>query len=63
MLNPKLINYGISQQDMYQMYVYAKKYNSKKVILIYPLSNDEFKNRDISWFTEDISIQVEFIEL
>lgn len=63
MLNPKLINYGISQQDMYQMYVYAKKYNSKKVILIYPLSNDEFKNKDISWFTEDISIQVEFIEL
>ena len=48
---------------MYQMYVYAKKYNSKKVILIYPLSNDEFKNKDISWFTEDISIQVEFIEL
>ena len=63
MLNPKLINYGISQQDMYQMYVYAKKYNSKKVILIYPLSNDEFKNKDISWFTEDISIQVKFIEL
>ena len=62
-LNPKLKNYGISQQDMYQMYVYAKKYNSKKVILIYPLSNDAFINNDISWFTEDISIQVKFIKL
>lgn len=32
-------NYGISQTDMYQMYVYEKKYNSNKVILIYPYNN------------------------
>lgn len=32
-------NYGISQSDMYQMYIYEKKYKSEKVILIYPFNN------------------------
>lgn len=31
-------NYGISQSDMYQMYIYEKKYKSEKVILIYPFN-------------------------
>jgi len=29
-------NYLISQADMYQMYAYGKKYNSNRLILIYP---------------------------
>ena len=29
-------NYGISQADMYQMYAYAKKYNTSDICLIYP---------------------------
>jgi 5-methylcytosine-specific restriction enzyme subunit McrC len=29
-------NYGISQSDMYQLYAYAKKYNSRELYLIYP---------------------------
>ena len=28
--------YGISQSDMYQLYAYARKYNCKRVMLIYP---------------------------
>lgn len=33
-------NYGISQSDMYQMYIYDKKYKSERVILIYPFNNN-----------------------
>ncbi|WP_340014044.1 McrC family protein [Paenibacillus sp. FSL K6-1318] len=29
-------DYGISQSDMYQAYVYSKKYNANKVYLLYP---------------------------
>lgn len=36
MLSPQIQNYGISQADMYQMYVYHKKYRPEKVILLYP---------------------------
>ncbi len=35
-------NYKISQADLYQMFAYAKKYGSKKVVVIYPL-NEKFK--------------------
>lgn len=31
-------NYGISQQDMYQMYAYANKYETKDVFLLYPVT-------------------------
>lgn len=39
MLSPQYSNtYGISQPDMYQMYIYHKKYHPKKVLLIYPFN-------------------------
>lgn len=31
-------NYAISQADMYQMYVYHKKYRAQQAILLYPMS-------------------------
>ena len=34
--NDEKSKYWISQQDMYQLYAYAKKYDSKKLYLIYP---------------------------
>ena len=43
MLSPQYHNYGISQADMYQMYVYHKKYRPEKVILLYPF-NQSFKD-------------------
>ena len=33
-------NYGISQSDMYQMYAYGHKYQSRQVILLYPLTEE-----------------------
>lgn len=42
-------NYGISQADMYQLYAYAKKYNSKELYLIYPKC-ETFSKDSISAF-------------
>jgi len=35
-------NYGISQGDMYQMYAYSKKYDTREIWLLYPI-NDEMR--------------------
>lgn len=59
-------NYGVSQADMYQMYAYAKKYDSKKVFVIYPLSpemNQYATTKEIKYMSEDILIQILFINL
>ena len=42
-------NYGISQSDMYQLYAYAKKYNSRELYLIYPKC-ETFRKDSISPF-------------
>ena len=56
--------YGISQEDMYQMYAYQKKYNATSVTLLYPLSDDIPKDKKISYVSNDnVIINVEFIDL
>lgn len=59
-------NYGISQNDMYQMYAYSKKYNAKKVFLLYPYSEwikDENDNI-ISYMSNDnVNVEIAFIDL
>ena len=61
-------NYGISQVDMYQMYAYAKKYNTSNIWLIYP-TNEEVKNLDTVSFsaTEEnekaVNVSVFFVDL
>lgn len=58
-------NYGISQSDLYQMYAYAKKYESNNIVLIYPIS-DYVKNLDenIEFIYEDnIKLNIYFIDL
>lgn len=44
----KKSNYGISQNDMYQMYAYAKRYNAHHVWLVYPYSSgdDALENKE-----------------
>ncbi|NWH10174.1 McrC family protein [Acholeplasma laidlawii] len=58
-------NYGVSQADMYQMYAYAKKYESKKVFVIYPLNPEMSKYAidGIEFRSEGISVQLLFIDL
>lgn len=67
-------NYGISQSDMYQMYAYAKKYESKNngvppdVWVLYPL-NDEMRkyydsNNKILFLDNDgVKVNIFFIDL
>jgi len=63
LLSENVRNYGISQSDMYQMYAYGKKYDAKKVILIYPQS-EKIRGSDISFHSEDgVHVEVTFIDL
>lgn len=39
-INDYTVNYGISQQDMYQMFAYGHKYNCPNIWLIYPKNID-----------------------
>ena len=57
-------NYGISRDDMYQMYVYAKKYNTNNIWLLYPLNN-EMRNHDKIVFEtdENIKVNIFFVDL
>ena len=67
MLSPQYHNYGISQADMYQMYVYHKKYRPEKVILLYPF-NQSFKDSSKvmgyrSEETESVQVCAAFFDL
>ena len=61
-------NYGISQNDMYQMYAYSKKYNTSDIWLIYPI-NDDVQDLDSLSFiaVEDeqtrVNVNIFFVEL
>lgn len=59
-------NYGISQSDMYQIYAYAKKYQSSEVWLLFPINN-EMKDADkISFKSDDeipIKVSLYFIDV
>lgn len=62
-------NYGISQADMYQMYVYAKKYGaekankSTKVMLIYPYHDNVPREKILYKSIDGAVIEVAFIDL
>ncbi|MBD7970408.1 McrC family protein [Paenibacillus gallinarum] len=55
--NSSSSNYGISQADMYQMYAYAKKYETNDIRLLYPMNN-EFNEQQTIRFTSDDGVKV-----
>lgn len=56
-------NCGISQSDMYQMYAYGKKYEAKRVILLYP-NSEKVSKTDIGYVSNDnVKVDVYFIDL
>jgi 5-methylcytosine-specific restriction enzyme subunit McrC len=65
-LSDKKSNYGISQDDMYQMYAYGKKYRAKKVILLYP-QPESLRETNISFSSGDkvdeVNVEVSFVDL
>ena len=64
LVNDKGINYGISQTDMYQMYAYAKKYNTADIWVLYP-KNRAMRDCDkISFDSGDgVTVSVFFVDL
>ena len=46
---------GVNQADMYQMFVYGKKYGCRKVALVYPKAN-EFQETEVFRFDEALSL-------
>lgn len=58
------LNYGISQADMYQMYVYHKKYKAKKVVVIYPKVCDSLDAFEMKTNGNDnVHVSIRFIDL
>ena len=57
-------NYGISQADMYQMYAYGKKYQAKKVVLVYPRSPNLSAESIPAFKSNDgVIVEIAFIDL
>lgn len=57
-------NYGISQSDMYQMYVYQKKYDAQRVLLLYPCPHKALTKDCLSFSADDgAEVQAHFIDL
>jgi 5-methylcytosine-specific restriction enzyme subunit McrC len=56
-------NYGISQADMYQMYTYAKKYDTDEVWLIYPINEELNNDVEICFKSDDgVIVRVFFVD-
>ena len=64
LVNNESGNYGISQEDMYQMYAYSKKYNTSEIWLLYPLNNEMRNHAPILFDSKDGTVvNVFFIDL
>lgn len=59
--------YGIAQSDMYQMYAYGKKYETEKVVLLYPLNEKVINLRASVNFpspeNDNVNVHVRFLDL
>ena len=49
------LKHSVNQADMYQMFVYGKKYGCRKVALVYPKAN-EFQETEVFRFDEALSL-------
>ena len=57
-------NYGISQMDMYQMYAYAKKYQTGDVWLLYPVTAEMRNHENITFESNDnVHVHVFFVDV
>ena len=61
-------NYGISQDDMYQMYAYQKKYGAQNVTLLYPKTEKVNGGKKIEFHASekdgsDAFVRVKFVDL
>ena len=58
------VNYGISQADMYQMYAYAKKYETSDIWLLYPLDSKMKGHEEITFESNDnVKVSLFFVDV
>ena len=58
------LNYGISQADMYQMYAYAKKYETSEIWLLYPINSEMRDHAEIVFNSEDnVCVRLFFVDI
>ncbi len=55
-------NNKVSQSDLYQLYAYAKKYNAKKLYLIYPYTEDLPYIKELK-YEKDLILKIVFYDL
>lgn len=64
LINSERSNYGISQNDMYQMYAYSKKYETSEIWLLYPLNDEMRDHSDIEFESGDgTTVRLHFVDL
>lgn len=51
-------NYGIEQADLYQMYAYGKKYQAKKLFLVYPANENFSTPLELFTYEDDMVLSV-----
>ena len=63
LINDPRKNYGISQADMYQMYAYAKKYQTDEIVVIYPKVEVFKEDTKIRFVSDDrVNVKVFFVD-
>lgn len=63
-LSDSKANYGISQADMYQMYVYQKKYGAEYITLLYPKTEKVLEDGAITFKSKDgVTVRIEFLDM
>lgn len=64
LINDRRKNYGISQADMYQMYIYSKKYGTSETWLLYPVSTDMINQDTIIFDSGDgVIVSLYFVDV
>lgn len=63
LLSDQKPNYGISQADLYQMYVYQKKYHARSITLLYP-QTDHIPDEPLVLSSDDgVTVHIRFVDL
>ena len=60
--NNPTYNYGIKEDDMYQMYVYAKRYNIDDIFILYP-AIENLKNQIAIYKSDNLKIKIFLVDL
>lgn len=62
--NDPSVNYGISQADMYQMFAYSKKYETKYIWVLYPITEQMKNHKPIVFKSgKDTEVRIIFIDV